>query len=269
MLRPRAGIPKTEEEKSAMRSLLTVLSLLFCLGTTAWADECFLCRKTSPPYPLKSLSYTESRSVTHLVCQACIKDKAACSICTGPTVAKPELDGRHICPDCRKVAIDSPGEIETLYREIQSFVHTLTGVKVEAASIPIRLVQSDEMDTRFAESSGRSFRAHAFYQPYNPEMIYVLSGHSAYDLGPTLAHEYTHAWQSRLCPAQDRMVTEGFATWVGYKYALSKGYTEQARQMMTLRDPDYGEGLKKCLEIEKRSGIKGLVAFVRKEQKFP
>ena len=246
-------------------------ALLFCvllLTSLVFAQEqCYLCRRASPPAPLQTLKYTELRNVEHRVCSTCVKDKTACSICSGPTSTKPEVDGRTICPDCKKIAIDTPAKAEALYKEVQSFVQTLTGVKVEGAP-PLRLVQSDELDTRFAESSGRSFRAHAFYQPYNPEMIYLLTGHSAYDLGPTLAHEFTHAWQSRTCPPQDRMVTEGFASWVGYKYALSKGYHEQAQRMLGARDPDYGEGLRRCLEIEKKSGVKGLVKFVRESANF-
>jgi hypothetical protein len=197
-----------------------------------------------------------------------LKDKPSCDICGGATNAAKEVDGRHICPDCKKVAVDTPQEMDALYREVQKYVEGLTGLKVDRLP-PVMLVQSDEMDTRFAEGSGRSFRAHAFYRAYNPEIIYVLSGHSSYDLGPTLAHEFTHAWQSRHCPQQDRMLSEGFASWVGYKYAQSRGYTEQMSQMMGSRDPDYGEGLKKCLEIEKRSGGKGLVEFVRKNSRFP
>lgn len=252
-----------------MKPFLRVFFVALAFSMAALADQCHLCRRTSPPFPLETFRYTESRAVQHLICSSCVKEKPACSICGGPTVSKKEVDGRFICPDCRKVAIDTSAEIETLYKEIQNFVQSLTGVKVDASAVPVRLVQADELDTRFAESSGRSFRAHAFYRAYNPEIIYVLSGHSAYDLGPTLAHEYTHAWQSRVCPPQDRMVTEGFASWVGYKYALSKGYSEQAQQMLRARDPDYGEGLKHCLELEKKSGVKGLVEFVRKASKFP
>ncbi len=251
-----------------MQRALLALSLLLLTTVSFAVDQCHLCRRSSPPNPLQTIRYTEPRTVEHLVCAYCIKEKTACSICNGPTVAKREVDGRTICPDCKKIAIDTPAKADALYKEVQSFVQTLTGVKVDGAP-PLRLVQSDELDTRFAESSGRSFRAHAFYQPYNPEMIYLLTGHSAIDLGPTLAHEFTHAWQSRTCPPQDRMVTEGFASWVGYKFAVSKGYHEQARGMLGARDPDYGEGLKRCLEIEKKSGVKGLVKFVREAASFP
>jgi hypothetical protein len=251
-----------------MRSLTHLVLTLTLLAVSARADECWLCRRASPPNPLRSISYTEARNVQHPICEFCLKDKPRCDVCGGPTTAPEEVDGRHICPDCKKVAIDTPQEMDALYRDVQRFVEGLTGLKVDKLP-PVLLVASDEMDTKFAESSGRSLRAHAFYKPYNPEIIYVLSGHSAYDLGPTLAHEFTHAWQSRHCPSQDRMVTEGFASWVGYKYALTKGYREQASQMLGARDPDYGEGLKHCLEIEKSSGVKGLVEWVRKNAKFP
>ena len=249
-----------------VRIRLLILSLAM-MATTAWADECWLCRRTNPPNPLTSVRYTEAHSAHHPICQYCMKDKPRCDICAGPTVVPPEVDGRHICPECKEVAIDSAGEMDALYREIQRYLDTLTDLKVDRAP-PVILVQADEMDTRFAEGSGRSFRAHAFYQPYNPEIIYVLSGHSAYDLGPTLVHEFTHAWQSRHCPQQDRQLKEGFASWVAYKYAQSKGYTDQMSQMLGTRDPDYGDGLKKCLAIEKQSGVKGLLAFIQKESKF-
>lgn len=241
--------------------------VLFLLTLAAVAEECWLCHKTSPPHPLSTVTYTEARSVRHSVCETCKKGKPKCDVCGGPTSASQEVDGRYICPECKKVAIDTKAEMDTIYKEVQRYVEGLTGLKVDSLP-PVMLVMGDEMDTRFAEGSGRSFRAHAFYQPYNPELIYVLSGHSAYDLGPTLAHEFTHAWQSRHCPQQDRMLKEGFASWVGYKYAQSKGYSEQMARMKGARDPDYGEGLRKCLEIEQKSGGKGLVEFVRKASRF-
>jgi hypothetical protein len=243
------------------------LLLALFLQTTSWSEECWLCRKTSPPHPLTTVTYTEAGSVRHPVCETCLKGKPRCDVCRGATSAPKEVDGRHICPECKKVAVDTPAEIDALYKEVQRYLEGMTGLKVDTLP-PVMLVQGDEMDTRFAEGSGRSFRAHAFYQPYNPEIIYVLSGHSAYDLGPTLAHEFTHAWQSRHCPQQDRMLKEGFASWVGYKYAQSKGYTGQMSAMLGARDPDYGEGLRKCLEIEKKSGVKGLLQFVRTAAKF-
>lgn len=250
-----------------MTHLRTALLAALLLASTAWAEECWLCRRTNPPNPLTPVRFTEAYTVQHPICQYCLKEKASCDVCGGPTSATAQVDGRHICPDCQKVAIDTTGELDALYKEIQRYLDTLTGLKVDKAP-PVMLVQADEMDTRFAESSGRSFRAHAFYKPYNPEIIYVLSGHSAYDLGPTLAHEFTHAWQSRHCPQQDRMLKEGFASWVGYKYAQSKGYTNQMSQMMQASDPDYGEGLKKCLAIEKQTGVKGLLAFVQTKSNF-
>lgn len=251
-----------------MRIVPPTLLLALLLGGAVRAEECWLCRKTNPPFPLSPVSYTEARSVRRPVCETCRRDKPACDVCQGPSNAKAEPDGRIICPECKKVAIDTPAEMESLYKEVQRFVEGLTGLKVDGLP-PVRLVLSDEMETKFVEGSGRSMRPHAFYQPYNPEMIYVLTGHSAYDLGPTLAHEFTHAWQSRHCPQQDRMLKEGFATWVGYKYAQSKGYHGMTSAMLALRDPDYGEGLRRCLEIEKKSGVKGLLDFVRKNSRLP
>ncbi len=230
--------------------------------------ECSLCRRTDPPHELTSLRYTEAKNVTHLVCSFCQKDKPDCDICGSPTSVKTARDGRHICPDCQKVAISTPAQLDQLYTDVRNFVAKLTGKPVKDFP-PVQLVEKDEMATRWVESSGRSFAAHAFYSPYNPEIIYVLSGHSASDLGPTLAHEFTHAWQSRNCPSQDRQLSEGFATWVEYKYAVSKGYQWKVNQILSKRDHDYGEGLKHCLAIEKKDGVPGLIKFVTTESRFP
>lgn len=244
-----------------------ILALILSLTPVSAVEECWLCRRSMPPNPLTKVYYTEAHSLAHLLCQYCLKDKPKCSICAGPTSSTAEVDGRTICPECKKVGIDTPQKAEGLYKEIQQFVEKLTAKKIAKAP-PMRLILSDEMDTLFAERSGRSFRAHAFYSPYNPEMIYLLSWHSPIDLGPTLAHEYTHAWQSRFCPSQDRMVSEGFATWVGYKYAQSKGYTKQMLQMQRTPDPDYAEGLKRCLELEKKLGAAGLTSWMQKNSRW-
>lgn len=248
-------------------TLLTAALLLLQFTSQAQSAACWLCHRTSPPATLHSETYTETRSIRHEICDTCAKTKPSCSVCGAPTNAEKERDGRHICPDCKKVAIDTPQEVEALYSEVRTFVENLTGKKVDSRP-PIELVQEDELQTRFVEGSGRSFRPHAFYRAYNPELIYVLSGHSAYDLGPTLAHEFTHAWQSRHCPSQDRMVTEGFASWMGYRFAESKNYRDKMAQMMGARDPDYGEGLRQCLAIEKASGVKGLLKFMQTEKAF-
>lgn len=251
-----------------MRHTYRILVLFFVLSVGAWAQECWLCHRASPPNPLTQIRYTETHNVVHLICAYCQKDMPACSICAGPTKVKPERDGRRICPDCKAIAIETPAAADTLYKNVQRFVEGLTKAKVDRAP-PLRLVQADEMDTRFAEGSGRSSKAHAFYSPYNPEQITLLSGHSAYDLGPTLAHEFTHAWQSRHCPQQDRMIKEGFASWVAYKYAQSQGYSGQMTRMLQATDPDYGEGLKRCLDLEKKLGPSGLISWMQKNSKWP
>ena len=163
--------------------------------------------------------------------------------------------------------MDSSQEIQALYSDVQRFTKKLLKKTVDSPP-PVSLVENDEMLTRYHESSSRSLVPHAFYRPYNPEIIYVLSGHSKRDLGPTLAHEFTHSWQSRHCPQQDRQVKEGFATWVGYKYALARGYRREASALKRRRDHDYGQGLRHCLAIEKKKGVKGLLEFVTTETKF-
>ena len=130
------------------------------------------------------------------------------------------------------------------------------------------LADKDEIQTKFT-SSGRSMEVAGFYQPYNPERILVLSGMSPERCAATIVHEYTHAWQSRNCPSQDRALTEGFASWIEYRYLMAQGRRHEALQLTRRRDSDYGESLVKLLKLEKELGVAGVVAFAKKETKLP
>ena len=245
-----------------MHRLITLL-ILVTLPAVA-QQSCDLCSRPSTQVSTKQLRYTENRNVSLNVCELCVAKYPKCAICRQPAKAEPHQDGRIICPECKKVGIFTQQQAETLYKEVRTFVDTLLGGQMDRVP-EVRVVDKDEIQTR---KGGRAVQVTGFYRAYNPEMVYVLSGHTAKELGPTIAHEYTHAWQSRNCPSQDRTLKEGFAVWVEYQYLLAKGERNEASSLLDTGRPDYDEGLQKCLEVEKKQGRKGLLKFVTTQGNF-
>ncbi len=243
-----------------MRIVLLLMLLLTGLGLAQ--EKCHICGSN---LELEVRTYTEAANVPLKVCAACVRKRPKCDVCEQPSGDPPHRDGRHICKECRKVGIFNDGQARVFYNEVRTWVARLIGGKQRVPDIQV--VDKDEIQTKMVES-GRAVQVLGFYRAYNPEMIYVLSGHSKPELAPIVAHEYVHAWQSENCPAQDRSLTEGFATWVQYKYLMSQGKTVEARGLINSGRPDYDEGLNACLKIEKQKGVKGLLKYVTTETKI-
>lgn len=239
-----------------------VFLLLILTSVVAAQPKCHICGSN---VELQERKYTEAANVSLQVCASCLRKRPKCDICEQPTGTQPHRDGRQICKPCRKVGIFQDGEARLLYSEVRSYVARL--IKGKQRVPDIQVVDKDELQTKMIES-GRAIQVLGFYRAYNPEMIYVLSGHSKSELAPIVAHEYVHAWQSDNCPQQDRAMTEGFATWVQYKYLISQGRVTEARGLLSTGRPDYDDGLNACLKLEKQKGISGLLKFVTTEGKF-
>jgi hypothetical protein len=198
--------------------------------------------------------------VSYPVCAQCQRTLPRCSECGNPTDQKPYRDGRTLCAVCKATGIFTPDQAQKVQLEVQGFVRNLLGF---SDSPPMQVVDKDELQTKFSEG-GRSMDVAGFYRPYNPEMVYILSGKQALEDGAVLAHEYTHAWQSRNCPPQDRALTEGFASWVEYQYYTAHGAPGEAARLTRKRDPDYGASLVSLLAREQRMGRAAFLAWVRK-----
>lgn len=177
-------------------------------------------------------------------------------------------DGRRICSTCKSTRILTQPQLESLYDGVQAFLKAdPTGVMVNY-HLPVQIADKDEIQTKMIEG-GRAVSVEGFYSPYNPEKIYILSGQTKDSAGSTLVHEYTHAWQSRNCPSQDRALKEGFASYIAYRYLMHVGQPGMARQLTRHSDPDYGASLVKLLEMEKQKGVKGVMEFVKTARQLP
>jgi hypothetical protein len=175
-------------------------------------------------------------------------------------------DGRNICTGCKRTGIFRQDALEAIYKDVLAYLGTSLKMKVDRPP-PVQIADYDEIQTKFVEG-GRSMEVAGFYRPFAPEMIYILSGYQKVRVTSTLCHEYTHAWQSRNCPLQDRALKEGFACWVQYRYLINCKERAEADALLRCSDPDYGESLVKCLDLERRLGIDGLLRFVKKENNF-
>ncbi len=239
-----------------LRRLL--LFLLLILPALAAAGKCAFCRHDGRQYPLREVTYA---SGSQWVCQRCIDRLQRCTVCHLATDQKPYRDGRTLCASCLKLNLATQAQAETLYSKVVKFADGLLKDKVKPLP-PVRICDDDELQTRFIEG-GRAMQVAGFYQPYNPEQIYIRSYETLVEAGGTLAHEYTHAWQSRHAVQQDRALKEGFANWVEYHYLISIGEPGRAASLTQSSDPDYGASLQRLLELERKSGKAAVIKLGR------
>lgn len=242
-----------------------LLLVLLLLALPALAkNQCVFCRHDGSQYPLEEVRYAAG---TQWVCSSCRQKLAPCTVCRLPTNNKAYRDGRTLCASCLKVNLANQAQAEKLYNKVVGFVDGLLGEKVKPLP-PVRICDDDELQTRFKEG-GRSIDVIGFYNPYNPEQIYILSYEPLIDAGATLAHEFTHAWQSRHAVQQDRALQEGFACWVEYHYLQSLGESTRAYNLTLHNDPDYGASLRQLLAIEKKQGKAAVIKLGRTGSKLP
>ncbi len=237
--------------------------VLLCSTTLVTAENsCVFCKSSQN---LKRLRYPDG---LHPVCYSCRKHLPLCTLCGNPTASPPYRDGRNICRFCKRTGIFHQEQLEQIYTSVRKFVqNTLKGLSITPPP-PVKLADLDEIQTKFSET-GRSMEVGGFYRPYNPEMIYILSGYQPEECAAVLVHEYTHAWQSRNCPLQDRALKEGFATWVEYKYLMSIGRPRKAFRLTQKNDPDYGASLIKLLAYEKKTNPHKVIEYARTHKKLP
>lgn len=244
-------------------NFLIVVSILFFMGLPASAqNRCFICNSQ------KNLRSVKVDRQTRYLCQDCREEKGACEICRRQGAGELQADGRRICTSCSRNLILTQSQLDQLYSGVKAFLKKdQTGVVVDF-DLPVKLADPDEFNTK-ANEGGRAVQAVGFYSPYNPEQIYMLSGRDRVETASTLAHEYTHAWQSRNCPSQDRALKEGFACYVEYRYLMSIGERARAQNITRISDPDYGAALTRLLEYEKKVGVDGVVSWAKTERNLP
>ncbi|MEW6278837.1 MAG: hypothetical protein AB1758_09460 [Candidatus Eremiobacterota bacterium] len=100
------------------------------------------------------------------------------------------------------------------------------------------------------------------YGLYDDDVLYVSNALSRSDAFGVLAHEYGHAWQYQHNPDPDRMsglFSEGFAEWVAYQVLTRVGDFHLASLIRRNGDPEYGDGFRWFLKLEKEHGVDALL----------
>jgi hypothetical protein len=235
---------------------LAIVFLVLCAAVLA-DDPCRYCRGDKL---LKKMHFVDGDKS---VCELCAKKLPKCDECHLPTDLPKLRDGRFFCPSCKSLGVWTETTARNLQQSVVTYLQSLLGPTALKPCPPVKVVDQDEIQTKFT-ASGRSIQVSGFYQANNPEMVYLLSGSPPIELLSVMSHEYTHAWQSRNCPAQDRALSEGFACWTQYKFLVSRGELNRAEQLTRHQDSDYGASLVKILEREKKIGPVKLVEWVKK-----
>ncbi len=245
----KCGVPLNEAVK--------VGGALVCSRCAGNIERCRSCGNAL----LKDYTFFEDNKDAKY-CSACVANYPRCDDCgapSGPDGTKLE-DGRHLCPDCRRIAYFDPELVSSIRKKIQSFIAADMSMKIDHD------INFSIKDQAFLKAKDKNIHGDInglFYRKGSRFDIFVLYGLREKDLISVIAHELTHAWQAEKCPRNITLENqEGFAQWIAFKALNSFGYSDFAN-LMTEGDNIYARGLNKMLKLESRNGPNAVFAFIR------
>lgn len=202
-------------------------------------------------------------------CAKCMRTRAQCDLCGAPAGdgAVTFADGRVVCERCRQTAITDPREANALFERVVDLLGNTLGLRLNvrpqlALVDHARLVELAR--NAAAENGHDSEKALGlFVRAGRKRFIYLQEYLPRILLIQVAAHELAHAWQGENCPLlRDAMLREGFAEWVAYHALLRLDAQKKVAQMLQRRD-DYGDGLRRLLEVEKQQGVAAVLQSCR------
>lgn len=249
--------PRCEKCGVPSKELIRIGKATLCPRCSRQTEKCRSCGEAL----LGDYSFYEGNEAFKY-CFDCAKRYPRCDDCGAPSGATgTELDdGRHLCPDCRRIAYFDAGLIGSVKKKVFAFVSGNMGMAVShniAFSIEDRAFLVKKANGIHGDLNG------LFYRKGDDFHVYVLYGLREKDLIGVLAHELSHAWQAENS-AKDMPLEaqEGFAQWVAYKALVNFDHEDFAR-LMTEGDNMYARGLRSILEIEKEHGALTVYKFAR------
>ncbi len=208
-----------------------------------------------------------------VVCRRCQEMAPRCDVCGVPMGANHVSlpDGRHICARCHQTAVYDPARAQALFEHVARVVTEQLGLGLNVGA-DFTLADHQHLQ-RLATEARPALHGDdtdkvvgLFVRKGRKRVMYLLSGLPQILLLQTVAHEWAHAWQGENCPLlQNPLVREGFAAWVAYKTLQAMGAVKKM-VLMEQRDGLYGEGLQEMLELERRDGVSGVLAFCRRAE---
>jgi hypothetical protein len=179
-------------------------------------------------------------------------------------------DGRRTCAHCHQTAVYDPAHAQELGQYVARVARERLGLSLNVGA-DFTLVDNRHLQRLAAEKSpdlrdGQDKIVGLFIHKGRKRVMYVLLGLPQILLIQTVAHEWAHAWQAENCPLlRDPLVREGFAEWAAYKTLQTMGAANKVA-LMEQQNGLYGEGLRRMIELERRDGVSGVLAFCRRAE---
>ncbi len=195
-------------------------------------------------------------------CTECISRYPACADCGAPsgTSAMKLEDSRYLCPDCAGTALFDPAMVTPIKNTVLAYMANNFGMVIRH-EITYSLKGKDFLEAKTRETH-KDING-LFYRLGDDYNIYVLYGLRKKDLVWVLAHEISHAWQAENTSGKlEPEDLEGFAQWVAFSSLKYFSYDTFA-ETMTKGNTAYSKGLKKMLDIEKKSGPDAVFEYIK------
>jgi hypothetical protein len=209
---------------------------------------------------------------TIVVCHRCQETAPRCDVCGLPMGANHVRlpDSRRICARCHQTAVYDLAQAQGLFEHVTGIITDQLGLRLNVGA-DFTLVDHQHLrrlaeETSLPPQSSPENVVGLFVRKGRKRVMYLLLGLPQILLIQTTAHEWAHAWQGENCPLlEDPLVREGFAEWVAYKTLQVMGAVKKMA-LMERQDGLYGEGLREMLELERRDGVSGVLAFCRRAE---
>lgn len=160
--------------------------------------------------------------------------------------------------------IDKQAQADSLMREVLATMASRFQLRL-SKPVELHLVEASVMDKMITQSPYKGAQVGLYTGVKNGKhQIYVMKGWGRDQCAGIIAHELTHGWQEENAPRQqDRVLKEGFAMWVEYKYFDLTGAFTYSQRIRETADPVYGVGFFAVLESEEAVGASKVADLMR------
>ncbi|MDA3837492.1 MAG: protein DA1 [Candidatus Delongbacteria bacterium] len=252
-----------------------------CLMTT-WG-KCELCGKRVQN------GYHIGNKDGAFFCKDCM-EKPKCFLCGHPDNCKELSDGRFICSNCDKIAINTPAESRVIFDEVRIKMKEKLDM-ITDHDIKFKLVNLQELNTeselKYSDESmeqglfvheertktyiktksifGFEFGRETKTEVINNYSILMLFSLTKDKFIEVAAHELAHDWmQSNYPNITDLKISEGWAEFVATQANNQYGNSHMNSRMRNNPDPVYGEGYRYVAGYAKEHGVAGLYKLFSK-----
>lgn len=159
--------------------------------------------------------------------------------------------------------IATQGDLDQVATSVQRLLASFFSMTLRT---PVRfsLVSGQKLDELYA-GEYRGAQIGLYRHKGGVHEIYIIDGKNNDIVTGVVAHELTHAWQNENCPpGQQRVLSEGLASWIQYKIYQKIGAYILSQRMLETADPVYGVGFKRMLEWEDKLGERGVIPKAQK-----